>query len=418
MATREVSPEPATGAIPVPDPSLTAEGIVARARAMRATLRERQAECEAAGRISDATNRELVAAGFYRTIQPRQFGGYEFDVPTFARVMMEISRGCPETGWVLALTSGHVMMLAALDERAQVEAYGANGDFRAPSAMATAGTVALPVAGGFRVSGAFDYVSGCDLATHIFGSAPVKSADGAPAQGLMHLLFDRKDYTVVDNWQVFGMRGTGSRRATVDNVFVPDYRAVPWASPSGRLLPQRPGLASYRNPMYRGHLMSFLVMESLSVSVGAAYGALDVYEETILRKSSRRPPFERLYSRADYQRVFGRARALIATAEAAMLQVAANYMELTQREAAQGVPFDDESGGLLLIVEQQCINMAWEATEMMFRTAGTSAARSDSTLGRYFRNLAVIRTHIAHQYDSAAINFARLHFGPTPLALF
>jgi 3-hydroxy-9,10-secoandrosta-1,3,5(10)-triene-9,17-dione monooxygenase len=79
--------------------------MVARATALRGLLRSAQAECEAQSRVSDAINNELIRAGFYRVIQPRCFGGYEFDVPTFHRVMMEIARGCAETGWVVALTA-------------------------------------------------------------------------------------------------------------------------------------------------------------------------------------------------------------------------------------------------------------------------------------------------------------------------
>jgi 3-hydroxy-9,10-secoandrosta-1,3,5(10)-triene-9,17-dione monooxygenase len=84
-----------------PEPDLTPAAIVQRARDMVPVLRERQAECEALGRIPQATNDEFVSAGFYRILQPRRFGGYEFDMSTFARVMIEVSRGCPSSGWVL-----------------------------------------------------------------------------------------------------------------------------------------------------------------------------------------------------------------------------------------------------------------------------------------------------------------------------
>jgi 3-hydroxy-9,10-secoandrosta-1,3,5(10)-triene-9,17-dione monooxygenase len=47
----------------------------------------------------------------------------------------------------------------------------------------------------------------------------------------------------------------------------------------------------------------------------------------------------------------------------------------------------------------------------MVRTAGTSSLRRDGMLGRYWRNIAAIRTHLAHQSDSTAINFGRFHFG-------
>ena len=90
------------------------QDMFARASKMVPTLRARQLECETSGNVPQDVNNELIRAGFYRIVQPRRFGGYEFDIPTFYRVMMEISRGCSETGWVLALTAGHPIILALL----------------------------------------------------------------------------------------------------------------------------------------------------------------------------------------------------------------------------------------------------------------------------------------------------------------
>src|SRR5690242_17588441 len=105
MSTRNrVEPEArsaiAARVIPVPQPELTPGEIIQRASDMVPKLRERQAECERLGRIPPESNDDFVAAGFYRILQPRRFGGYEFDLATFAQVMMEISRGCPSSGWV------------------------------------------------------------------------------------------------------------------------------------------------------------------------------------------------------------------------------------------------------------------------------------------------------------------------------
>jgi 3-hydroxy-9,10-secoandrosta-1,3,5(10)-triene-9,17-dione monooxygenase len=88
-----------THSIPVPEPELTADEIVQRARDMVPTLRARQAEAEELGRLPDETSREFIDAGFYRILQPRRFGGYEFDLPTFTRVAIELARGCPASGW-------------------------------------------------------------------------------------------------------------------------------------------------------------------------------------------------------------------------------------------------------------------------------------------------------------------------------
>jgi Acyl-CoA dehydrogenase, N-terminal domain len=76
--------------------------MIARASKMIPTLPARQVECEESGNVPEDINNELIRAGFYRIVQPRRFGGYEFDIPTFYRVMIEISRGCSETNWLIA----------------------------------------------------------------------------------------------------------------------------------------------------------------------------------------------------------------------------------------------------------------------------------------------------------------------------
>lgn len=381
----------------------TPEDLIRRAEAMLPMLRERQTSCEEAGQLSEATNNEFIQAGFYRILQPRCFGGYEFDLPTFVKVMMAVSRGCSDSGWVLALTAGHAAIMALYPEAAQREVFGDTGEFRMPGVAMPGGT-AVPVDGGYRVKGAWDYSSGCDLATHFFGGAMIP---GSPT--VLWVLFDRDQYTIVDNWDVIGMQGTGSRRVVVEELFVPSYRVLPVSDPAGQTIAQRSRF--HKNPMYHARFTPLLIAEVAAVSVGAARGALDIYEEILRRKKTNFPPFPLRFNELEFQRYTGQALALVDTAEAALLKVAADFMELTRREAQDGIPFSEEAERRLLMIEQQCVRLAWDAVELMFRTAGTSSATSTAPLGRYFRNLAVIRTHLTLQLDHTAVNGARLHFG-------
>jgi 3-hydroxy-9,10-secoandrosta-1,3,5(10)-triene-9,17-dione monooxygenase len=405
------------GIVSPPEPDLTPKELIARADAMRATLRERQALCEQSGRLPPETNDDFVKAGFYRTLQPRCFGGYEFDLPTFVKVIMAISRGCTESGWVLALVSGHPVLLAGFPEQGQREAYGTDGDFRGPG-VAMAGGSAMPVEGGYRVKGTWDYSSGCDVGTHFLGMALLNSADSPVPAGLGWVLFDRNQFTVVDNWNVFAMQGTGSRRVVVEEVFVPHHRIMPWTNAKGKPVTDFPGLAVHANPIYHGSKVPVLISEVTAVSVGAARGALDVYDETLRKKRRSFPPFEALYELPEFQQHFGMAQSLVDTAEAALLQMASDYMEHARAAREEGVPFSAEVERRLLLIEQQCVRMAWDAVELMFRTAGSASAGKSSMLGRYFRNLAVIRTHITLQLTHTSGNFARLHFGLPALGPF
>src|SRR5215831_3037576 len=81
-------------------------------------LRAAEGMREALGRLPEATNRAFIKAGLYRILQPRRFGGLELDLTTFFQAMASIARGCPSSGWVLALTAGHAHLLSVLfDER-------------------------------------------------------------------------------------------------------------------------------------------------------------------------------------------------------------------------------------------------------------------------------------------------------------
>src|SRR2546423_12998706 len=82
-----------------PEPDLTAQEIIARAAALRPMLRDQQDESERRGGYSEEIHREFLKAGFYRMVQPRRFGGYEFDLPTFWRALGNLSEGDPRSGW-------------------------------------------------------------------------------------------------------------------------------------------------------------------------------------------------------------------------------------------------------------------------------------------------------------------------------
>jgi len=408
---RAPRPAPTMSPISPPEPDLTPDQMIARAEAMRDLLRERQAAAEAAGNISHETNQAMVEAGFYRVIQPRIFGGYGFDLPTYVRLVTAVARGCPETAWVLSLVLGHVHQLATYSLEAQIEAYGETGDFRAPEVAAPQGR-GVPVPGGFRVTGAWDYASGCAHATHILLTFLVTDPQNGSATMRMGL-FDRSEYEIVRNWDVIGMQGTGSDRVVMTDVFVPDYRAKPY--PPLDAVP--PAEAYAESPLFYGPARPFIVTESASVIVGAAEGALDLYEESFRARKATGPTGAPRQELAEYQLNYGRCRALVDTARAALLQTATDYMEIARRTHETGEPCSEDAFRRLTLVILQSIHLAHEAVDIIFRTVGTAASKKDAMLGRYWRNVGVLRGHLAHQSDSAAINYGRTHFGQPPVGI-
>lgn len=400
-------------ALSPPESDLTPETIISRATALRPLLRERQAETEANGNVSFDTNTKLIDAGFYRMVQPRVFGGYEFTPTDFYRAMMEISRGCSETAWVLALTAAHPLIAAFFSEEAQREAYSDNGEFRSPTAFNPPGT-AVPVDGGYRVTGKWVSASGIDHATHFMTLAYVKPATGdtktyPPA---VLLMMTKDQLGIIDDWNVMGMQGTGSKSVTVTDLFVPSHRAA--ATKGHGLLTQivLPGPRIHPNPMYYGRIGAFMIGECASVAVGAARGALDLFEEILRTKKQTQNPALELYKDPEFLAYYGKALTKIVTAETALVQAGNDYVTYCREEAEGGAPFDFKREYRISLTELTCIELAWEAIDIIYKEAGTSASvKAAQPIGRYMRNVAAIRTHPILQLDRTAMKAAKVEFG-------
>jgi 3-hydroxy-9,10-secoandrosta-1,3,5(10)-triene-9,17-dione monooxygenase len=401
---------PAAPEVPVPEPELTPAEIVRRAAALRPLIREQQEESERRGYYSEALHREFLRAGFYRMVQPRRFGGYEFDFPTFWRAMIEISRGDPGTGWCLTLGSHHAWVVGShWPERAQREIFGPTGDFRAPH-RALPGGRARRVEGGYVVDGTWDYCSGVPYATHFLGNALVEGS-GDPPQVVI-VVVPQGQFTMLDDWgggAQLGMQSSGSNSVRVEEVFVPEHLVVP--GDLTRRSGPTPGTELHGNPMYLGRIYGVYHAGLVVTQVGAAWAALDEFEQIITTRKTSLPPQVMRYEHPDHQRAWGLARGMADSAEALVIHAGEMYMEFARRWAEEGVPFSREDDIRLFGILQQAGRLAAEAVELLFRAAGSSAARRGQRMQRYLRDVAMYRGHIAAQYQNLAVDFARAHFG-------
>ncbi|HWM19644.1 MAG TPA: acyl-CoA dehydrogenase family protein [Ilumatobacteraceae bacterium] len=405
----------ATRTVDLPDPDLSPDELVARATEMRDTLRSRQDECEELGRLPDTTAQDYIDAGFFRVLQPRRFGGYEFGLETFLRITAELSRGCPSSGWVYGLMAGHNLVTALFDEQGQVELFG-DGDFRCP--LSNLPVPAVKADGGYVVSGGWDYSSGCDVATHFIGGAVVAPTSSDEPVDTRWVAMRRDQYEIIDNWNTLGMRGTGSRRVVVENLFIPEHHTVPSPNPT-RPVVEFPGRNVHANPIYRaGPLVPLLISEPAAVAVGVAQAAIDEYIEVLTTRHQYGPASPLRADLTVFQRVLGQATALVDTAEAALWHVARSWTEQSEHSAATGVPVSDESERRLILIEQQVIELCSQAVELVFRTGGSTAARKGERIERYFRDLNMVRTHVTLQYERTWENVGQLRLGMAPASFF
>jgi 3-hydroxy-9,10-secoandrosta-1,3,5(10)-triene-9,17-dione monooxygenase len=164
--------------LPTPEPGLTPDLLVQRAVALRPAIRAAQDDDDARGCHSPEMDKKFREAGFYRILQPKMFGGYEFDYVVFYRTMLEIARGNPGVSWCLALAATHGALIAShWPERAQFELFGTAGDFRAPHRVGVTTSSCQRVDGGYIVDGTWNYCSGIPYATHFVGNVVLKEDD-------------------------------------------------------------------------------------------------------------------------------------------------------------------------------------------------------------------------------------------------
>jgi len=400
---------------PVPEPDLTPKELIARAVALRPKLRAEQEEADRIGHYSESMHQEFLKAGFYRALQPRRYGGYEFDVPTFYKAMLEISRGHPGSGWCLTLCASHPFVLAAhWSEQAQRELFGPDGFFAAPHRPPPLGT-ATPVNGGYIIEGVWDYCSGIPFSSHFMGGARLLNGEDPPST--VNVVVPKGSYTIVDDWggdRTLGMRASGSNSVKVDKAFVPEHYVVRadgmWAKAEG-MIDGTPGTKLHGNPMYLGRTMGPYHMSLVTPTLGAARAAIDEFEDIIKTRQTLFPPVIPRYQHVDFQRAWGQATSLADASEGILMSAGRKYMDYCRRWAEENKPFTLEENIGLWAMLQHAGKLAGEAMDIIHAASSSAATKRGQKIERYYRDVAMYRSHISAQYLNFAAPLARAHFG-------
>jgi 3-hydroxy-9,10-secoandrosta-1,3,5(10)-triene-9,17-dione monooxygenase len=394
-----------------PETDVTREVLLQRAEDMVPVLRERATRTEQLRTLPDETVRDFLDAGFYRILQPERFGGYELDLRTFCDVMIEVSRGCGSSGWVLCLTSAHTFHMAACAEDGQIEMYGDTGDFRSPLILAPQGT-ATPTAGGYRLKGRWNYGSGGEHSNWLAVSAivPGQDKDSAPADVLLAFV-PREEYEIHDNWFSMGLCGTGSKQAIIKNVFVPERRVISqpkWSQGDA------PGFGVHSNPFYRTPHMGVFFAEISSICIGLAESAIDVFHARAITKVNPFPPFQTLSRDHAAQRRVGLARAKVDTAIAVLAAIIDEQTRFTSQVAEGTIDFNSQATVRGSMRVQQVGELCRSAIELLFEKSGTSATQSGEDMERIFRDISTVRTHYLMDAERTAENWGAISFGLEP----
>ena len=261
---------------------------------VRDTLEANAEESERIGTLAPASVKALYESGLLRLKMPYVLGGAEADLVTQLDVLEAVSRIDPSSGWCLMIGAASLGGLAAfLPDDSIEEVFVGGQPPKVAGAAAPSGT-ATPVAGGYRVTGRWQFGSGIQHAEWVSAGARVTNGfDGYPRQ--LRVIMPRHKVKVHDNWQVMGLRGTGSCDFSVDDLFVPDGFA--WDSTLTE--PVRGGA------LYRLGRPGFVTNEHSAFALGVARRALDAVTEVAASKTRGYNSVNLLANRPAFQWMLG-----------------------------------------------------------------------------------------------------------------
>ena len=381
----------------------TAHALLDAAQALVPVLAAREAATLAARRVPDETIRDLHRAGLLRALQPRRFGGRQTDFGVFSRAVEILAEGCASSAWVYAVLGEHQWIIATMPERAQEDVWGGDGRAVASSSLAPRET-AREASGGWRLSGCFPFSSGCTNASWaILGARCPEGADRAPTR---YLLVPLAEVAIIDDWEVLGLRGTGSRSLLLNDVFVPAHRTVllrdllDGATPGAVVHPDYPLL---RAP--RGLLVPFSLP---MVAFTLARRALALVADSLRTKLSRGV---RVVSESEIaHRELGEAAAEIETATLVMRTRRAESLALV--ESGQPVPAE-----AALRNRRDIAFAVWQlrrGVERLVELAGSRSVYDGDTLQGLWRDMATISTHTVVSRPLGMAPYGRMLLGLPP----
>lgn len=371
--------------------------VIARAKALAPRLAERAFAADRDGRVSDETIAEMAEAGLFRVLQPKRWGGYELDPRVFYTVQMALAEGCMSTAWIYGVVGVHPWQLALFPEQAQQDVWRQDSAIRIASTYMPTGK-AERVEGGYRFSGNWGFSTGVEHCDWIFLGALLPKKDGSG--GLEHTTFllPKSDFKVVENWDVIGLRGTGSHDIVVEGVFVPEHRTHRTNDHSDAGCPGR-----VNNPawLYRIPFTQVFQRAVSSACIGALDGAIASFRQRAASHIGKHG--SKMAEDTNAQQAV--TEAMMAT-DQLRLVLFRNYARIVHcAKTGEAMPVEERL--MQRAQAAQVPKLCSDRVNDLMRSCAASGTYKTNPIERIFRDMAQGRGHIANNSDA----YARAHGG-------
>lgn len=353
------------------DGSGATRDLLTAARELQPLIDERADAQEAMSAFAPDVIEALHETGLFGMWVPRSLGGAELDPMTSVEVIEALSYADASTGWAFmanALCTG--TGAGYLGDEAVAELF-APGKRTVIAGQGTRPGTAVPDGDGFRLSGSWSFGSGIKHSTHTHSLAVVETT-GEPRIFVAPI----EQATLIDNWDVMGLRATGSIDYTMDSVFVPDAYSH---------------FATLDTPIRGGSLyclgiIGFVCVGHSGWALGVGRRLLD--ELAALAQSKAGRPGASA-DRDSFQEGYAKAEGTYRAARALVFETWHELWETLER----GDPLSTRQRTVMRL---SLTNATWSIHEVgmfVYLASGTTGLRS-GTIQRFFRDLHAGTQHV------------------------
>jgi alkylation response protein AidB-like acyl-CoA dehydrogenase len=316
---------------------------------------------------------------------PRELGGLEVDPLTYLRTVELLAEGAGSVGWNLGNGGVGQLVTLGLPDEGVHEIYAKRADTIIAGTAVPGGGQAVPVDGGHRVTGRWQFGTGCQEARWMLGSFQVLGDDGQPRRhpegGSLYWrgVFARSEAEIVPgSWDVTGLRGTGSFDWTVENVFLPERRTMPQIG-----IPLENQWARWPGVTYQLPVQCWVGPHHSAVITGIARAGIDALIELAGGKTPRGRPVALLCENPQVQDAVGRADAILNAGRAYRSAMIAELWNTV----ASGQETTLEQRARCRLAAVYAADCAREAMDLMYRHGGSTSFKRESRLAECWRDL-------------------------------
>jgi indole-3-acetate monooxygenase len=356
---------------------------VARARELEAEIAAAADEIERTRRIPEALLGRLHDSRLFRMQLPRSAGGDEAEPAVFVVAIEELARHDASIAWNVFVANSSALIAAYLEPSVN------QAIFADPRGVVAWGppnaSRATAVDGGYRLTGKWDFASGCRHSRWMGAHCQVVEADGTLRLNrfgrptVRTLLFPADEVTLLDTWRTIGLCGTASDSYSVTDLFVPE------AFSSTR---EDPMLCRERGPLYAFTMQGLYAVGVAAVALGIARAMLSEFIQLASRKTPR--GLVRLADNAVVQADVARAEARLGSARAYLIET----LTTIYAHADDVAPIEVADRGRVRLACSNAIHGAAEVVDLAYKAAGVDAIFPGSPFERRFRDMHTLSQQI------------------------